>query len=225
MDNKQTGRFIGAFVLIQLAMGISLNMVLTAPLFAEGGYLLTAAAHGRQLGASVLLALLNGGLTLAIAILAFGLIQKRSQAWALSLLSLSILGVGLSAMEQVGILAMRDFSEAYAAGDAEQQGLLASLAVAGSALRNGAHYVGLLISGATLGVWYLILLRYSLLPRPLAAFGLLAVSLQLYAISQPILGGHVLFIILAPLALAELLQGGWLLAFGFPDEGSNDSTV
>jgi hypothetical protein len=46
-------------------------------------------------------------------------------------------------------------------------------------------------------------------------FGLLAVALQWYAISQPILGGEVPFVLLTPLGTAQLLNGGWLLVRGF----------
>ncbi|CAN0602586.1 unnamed protein product, partial [Ectocarpus sp. 12 AP-2014] len=153
-----------------------------------------------------------------VAILAQAVFRTHSPALAMSFLSLTVLGMALSGVEQIGILAMREFSEAYSAGDGAQRELMESLRVAGSGLRNGAHYVSLLASGVTLGVWYYCLLRFSLLPRPIAYLGLVAVCLQLFAISQPILGGVVSFALLAPLALAQLLQGGWLLVFGFPGE-------
>ena len=176
---------------------------------------MNATAVGTQLGFSVLLALAGSVVALAVATLAQPVLRPHSPAVALLFLSLTIIGISLSCVEQVGILAMRAFSEAHATGDAEVQALLSSMSVAGSALRNGVHYVSLMVSGATLGVWYYCLLRFSLLPWPLAALGLIAVCLQLFAISQPILGGVVPFILLAPLALAQLLQAGWLLAFGF----------
>jgi hypothetical protein len=147
-------------------------------------------------------------------VLAFPVLRSHSPALALAFLAVTIMGATLSAVEQVGILAMRDFSEAYRAGDSAQQAMMESMRVAGAALRNGAHYVSLLVSGAILGTWYFCLLRFALIPRPLAALGLIAVALQLYSISQPILGGTVNFALLAPLALAQLLQAGWLLAFG-----------
>ena len=218
MDLKACGRTIGALVLVQLVVGILINAVLTAPLFAEGGYLVNAVAVGTQLGFSVLLAMAGSLLALAIAIMAQPVLRAHSPAMARAFLALTIIGISLSCVEQVSILTMREFSLVHAAGDEDVQALLSSLSVAGSALRNGVHYVSLMVSGATLGVWYYCLLRYSLLPWPLAALGLIAVCLQLFAISQPILGGVVPFILLAPLALAQLLQGSWLLVFGFRED-------
>ena len=123
----------------------------------------------------------------------------------------------MSGVEHGGLLAMRAFSEAFAASG-DDQALFESLRVVGALMRNGMHHLGLLISGFTLGLWYLCLFRFALLPKAIAGFGLLAVALQLYTISQPVLGGDVNFTLLAPLALAQLAQGGWLLVKGFPDK-------
>lgn len=214
-DQKTVGRIIGAIVLVQLALGITINAVLTAPLFSGDGYLVNGAANGTQLGFSVLLALAGTGLSLALALLARPVLRTHSEAAATAFLAVTVVGMAMSCVEQVGILAMRDFSEVFVAGDEAQRELLASMSVAGAVLRNGAHYVSLMVSGATLGIWYYCLLRFVLVPWPLAALGLIAVCLQLFSISQPILGGVVPFILLAPLALAQLLHGAWLLLFGF----------
>ena len=216
MTNLQRGRLLGAVVLLQFVVGVTINAVLTAPLYAEGGYLSNAAPIGLQLGVSVLLALGAMGLALALALLAWPVLEAKSPSLARAFLAFTVVGMALSGMEQVGILAMRDFSEQYLASSEEQQALMQSLAVAGSALRNGVHYIALITSGVTLGLWYFALLRYALLPWPLATLGLVAVSLQLFAIAQPLLGGVVPFVLLAPLALAQVLMGGWLLLRGLP---------
>lgn len=217
VNEVRAGRIVGALFLLQFAAGIAINTVLTAPLFAEGGYLLHAAAAGQQLGFSVLLALVGCLLTVAIATLAFPSLRARSQAWATGFLCLSVLAAGSSAVEQAGILAMRAYSESYMAADEVQRSILQASAASGALLRNGMHYVNLLLSGANLALWYGGALRYRLLPRPLAVLGVIAVVLQLYSISRPVLGGDVSFPLLAPLALTQLLLCAWLLWRGFPD--------
>lgn len=215
MNARTTGRVIGGLILLQFVVGVLNMQVLTAPLFEEGGYLLHAGAHEFRLGVSVLLALAGGLLTLAVASLAYPVLRGFSEPGAVLYALLCAVGVALTGIEQVGILSMRAFSEAYLAADANSQALMETLRVAGSALRNGVHYVGLLTFGVTIGVWYFCLLRFALLPKAIAILGLLAVALQLYSVSQPVLGGEVSFALLAPMGLTMLLQGGWLLAFGF----------
>lgn len=219
VNYQLSGRVIGFLVLVQFAAGIAVNAVLTAPLFGEPGYLQAAAANSLQLGWSVLLALLGSLIAIAVACIAYPIFKRRSESFAVAYLAIVSVGAAVLAIEQVGYLTMIAFSEAYTtAGD--DQATFEALRVAGSALRNGAHYYSLLVSGVMLGLWYLLMWRFSLLPRLIAGFGMFAVSLQLYAISQPILGGAVFFPLLAPLALAQILQGGWLLWRGFPEPQS-----
>jgi hypothetical protein len=215
MTPRQSGRLIGALFLVQFALGVLNMQVLTAPLFAGGGYLPGAAAHAEQIGVSVLLAFAGCCLSLAIAALAYPVFRSLSAPFALGFVLVSTFAAGLSALEQVGILAMREFSQAYVAAGPEAAAAFENLRAAGSMLRNGAHYVSLLAFGVTMGLWYAATLRLALLPAPLCALGLLAVALQLYSISLPVLGGEVSFLLLAPMGLAQLGLSLWLLACGF----------
>lgn len=215
MTDRQIGQSIGALFLLQLVMGIVNMQVLTAPLFGDPGYLQTASHHSVSLGISVLLGLVGSLITLAIAICAFPILNARSRMTAMAFLALSIVAASLTAVEQVGILGMREFSTAYAAAGPDSQAVFETLRVAGTLLRNGVHYVGLLFFGISMMLWYGSLLRFALLPRLIPAFGLCAVCLQLYTISLPVLGGEVSFLLLAPMGLAQLTQSLWLLIFGF----------
>ncbi len=217
LTDSTAGRWIGGLMMFQLIAGITSLQVLTAPLFAEGGYLLNASAHVPLLGASVLLTLLGVCVTLAIGVLAWSVFRARSELLAMGFLAISFLAASLSAVEQVGVLAMIEFSEAFASADGTAQLQFEALRASGSLLRNGAHYVGLLAYGVTMLVWHVAVWRLGLLPWLLPAFGLFAVALQLFAISQPILGGAVPFILLPPMGLAQLLTALWLLARGFRD--------
>lgn len=49
------------------------------------------------------------------------------------------------------------------------------------------------------------------LPRWLAGFGMLASLSQMIAVAKPLFGGWVVFPMLAPLGIANLLLVGWLL--------------
>ncbi|MEO1078791.1 MAG: DUF4386 family protein [Pseudomonadota bacterium] len=214
-DQRAAGRWVGGLMLLQLVAGAMTMLVLTAPLFTGDGYLAVAGTLQSRLGLSILLTLAGTVVAIAIAILMFTSLRSHGPALALGLLMLTAVGAALSAVEQGGILAMTQFSSAYLEAEAAARASFENLRAAGSLLRNGMHYVGLIMHGMTLACLYSLLWRSAALPRVLPALGLGAACLQMYAIAQPILGGVVDFALLAPLGLAQLLNGGWLLARGF----------
>ena len=65
-SHLKTGRIIGALLLLQVAVGILLNFVFTAPLFGEPGFLINAAPHATQIAQSVLLSIAMGLVSLTI---------------------------------------------------------------------------------------------------------------------------------------------------------------
>jgi hypothetical protein len=65
-------------------------------------------------------------------------------------------------------------------------------------------------------VFYGVLFRFSLVPRALAAFGLAAVLLQITAVAMPLFGHAIVFPMLMPLGLVQLVLALWLIAKGLP---------
>ena len=75
---------------------------------------------------------------------------------------------------------------------------------------------------------YAALYRFALVPRLLAAFGLAAVALQLAAVAMPLVGYNVVFLMLAPLGVSQLILAIGLIAKGFrsqPNPGNERSDV
>jgi hypothetical protein len=209
------GRIIGFLLLSQLVGGIVVNFILTAPLFNSPGFLINGAVYSNQIGLSVLLGLVISGLSVAIAITAFPVFHKFSNAMALWFLSLSVVGLSASVLEQISMMSLVSFSIEYsaAAGAAREQMEVIRIVVASA--RNWAHYINLLLSGATIFLLYATLYRFRMVPRLLSAFGLAATLLQLVAVSMPLFGWTVQFLMLAPLALSQVALGIWLVARGF----------
>ena len=111
-------------------------------------------------------------------------------------------------------MSLLSLSKAYAASGADPtafEGLRGVVA----ASRNWAHFTHITIGGATLLVFYIALYRFALVPRALAALGLVACVLQITSVTRPFFGGEVLFFLLAPLGLANLSVALWLLIKGF----------
>lgn len=221
MDGMEmrAGRILGSLILLQIIAGGLVNFVLEAPLFGEPGFLVNAAAHSTRISVSVLVGIAAGLLPIAMAIAALPVFRRHSATLALFYVALSAAAFALAVVENMNVMSLLSLSQAYARSDAAQHDLYQGLRVVVAAARNWAHYTGLIVSGITLFALYAALFRFSLIPRLLAAFGLLAVALQVIAVSMPLFGHEVVFPMLWPLGICQLLLAGWLIARGF-DGGS-----
>jgi len=208
-------RIIGVLILAQMIGGGLVNFVLEAPIFGAPGFLVGAAAHSLQIGVAALLGIVLGALAVAIAITAFPIFRQYSQAMALWLVALSVVGLALSAVENMNVMSMLSLSEAYTKAGAANRDQFEALRGIVASARNWAHFIGLVIAGCTLFVFYAVLYRFALVPRLLAAFGLVAVILQITAVAMPIFGHEVLFVLLAPLGVCQLVLAIWLIVKGF----------
>ena len=65
--------------------------------------------------------------------------------------------------------------------------------------------------GCTIFVFYALLHRIALIPRVLAGAGLVAASLQVTSVAMPLFGHDVVFPMLAPLGLIQLILAVWLI--------------
>ena len=220
----RAGRIIGTLTLLQMIGGFVLNFVADAPLSGAPGFLVNAAPHAAGIAAGVLLALLLSGLNVTIAITAFPVFERHSPALARALLVVSAVGLACTVLEQVNAMSMVSVSEFYVKASPAEQAAFGALRAVVAAHRNWAHYLGLFVNGCSLFVFYLTTLRFRLLPRLLAAFGLAAVALQLVVVARPLFGVPVDFALLMPLALAQLLLLGWLVWKGFPAPPSRPVT-
>src|SRR6185312_16479012 len=117
--------------------------------------------------------------------------------------ALGAVGLALAVVESAKVMSMLSLSQAYAASSGADPASFAGLRGVVAASRNWAHFSHLLISGATLSIFYATVYRFTLIPRALAAFGLFAVALQIATISLPFFGGKVIFALLAPLGIAN----------------------
>jgi len=192
--------------------------VLEAPLFGASGFLVNAAPHSTQIAAAALVGLAAGAIFLAIAIAVFPILARSSQAAALWLVGLAIASLAASTVENMNVMSMLSLSQAYAKANAPDRGAFELLRIVVASPRNWAHYMGLIVHGATMLALYVALYRFALVPRALAAFGVAAVILQIVAVAMPLFGYGIVFVLLAPLGVSQLLLALWLIAKGFRGE-------
>jgi hypothetical protein len=213
MNDLQTAaRWLAILLLIQLAAAPIANFMLVGPVFqGDGGFLVNAAPHATALANATLLSFALAAVSAGIAVVLWPVLRPASERLALALAILAAAGIALAGLEATAMLSMLSLSQAYAAAGAPDEALYQGLRGVVGAQRNWAHLMHLLASGATLLAMYAALFRLRLVPRGLTGFGMLASLSQMIAVTKPLFGGWVIFPMLAPLGLANLLLIGWLL--------------
>jgi hypothetical protein len=217
---RRAGRIIGILILIQMVGGGLVNGVLEAPLFDAPGFLSNAAPYSRQIALAVVLALITEALWLGIAVTAFNVVFRRTRALALWFIALAVVTLTVAVVENIGVMSMLSVSEAYSkAGAVEREQFEVTRVVVASG-RNWGHYIGRICDGGVISMLYCVLYRLKLVPRVLAGFGLLAVVLMITSVAMPLFGHEVVFPMLAPIGVSQLILAIWLIAKGFRDPAS-----
>lgn len=150
MSAKSRGRLVGLLVLTQFVIGAAVNLVLTAPLFEEPGFLITAAPIGQQIAISVLLGVLVGIVGVVEAVLVWTVVRSKTPGHGLLLVVLSGVAFALGAVEQSKMMAMLSLSQAFVASGTADPRALEGLRGVVAAARDWAHFIALICSGVTL---------------------------------------------------------------------------
>jgi hypothetical protein len=188
-----------------------INGRLEAPIFGSPGFLPGAAPHAGMLGVAVMISLLIEGLFLATAIIVYPILAERSKAVAIWLVAFGVVVVAATLIENAEVLAMVNVSRAYIAATAADRDQFTAIRAVVAGARNAAHYLARACDGVFMLALFLALGRFSLVPRVLAGFGVLAAMSMLASVTRPFFGAEVVFPMLAPLGLAELALLIWLL--------------
>jgi len=223
--HRRTGRTIGVLLLIQIVFAPIANFVLLKPVFAAPGFLENAAEHSLQVSMGALLGLAMGAMSLGIAIAAFPVFRPLNRTLALWFLALAVASFSLTAGESTTVMSMLSLSQAYAKANLADGELFQGLRVVVASARNWAHYIGLIVAGSMVFVLYAVLCRFTLVPRALAPFGMAAALLQVAAVTMPLFGHRIVFLMLLPLGLSHLALAAWLVAKGFAERGQRTSTA
>jgi hypothetical protein len=214
---KSTGRMIGMLLFLQLA-GLIVPFVLLLPLTTgPKNYLVDAAGSSSRIKLAVFLLFANCGLTIGITIAAFRVFRQYSEALALWLLAASVIMFLLQAVDNVHVLSMLSLSQQYAQAGGKDELFLTLAAVVGST-RRWAHFTELLAIDCWIFLLYGILYRFAVVPRALAAFGLITVMLHFTGIPlRGFLGYDLVTLMGVPMALSHITLATWLVAKGFDE--------
>ncbi|SDQ81709.1 DUF4386 domain-containing protein [Pseudoxanthomonas sp. CF125] len=222
-DYKNTGRFIGLAMMVSFVVGMVSNFKLQSDLFVEGGLIVNAAAHSDKIGMIALLGLLTGLVSTFAAALVSTSLRQRAPVLVTGYFAIVIAGLAISMLEYSSLIAFRSLSEAYVSASADKADSFHAAKVLLVGLRDGIHYLDKLLGGTGVLILFAIFYRLRLIPRALAAFGILAVLSQMFTVGRALFGHDVIYLMLAPISLAFLVTMIWLLIKGFAEEGIDGS--
>lgn len=212
---RPSGRVIGFLMLVHMATGLIVPYVLLQPVQAD--FLGAAAGMDVRVRLCVLLLFIGGVIPVAISAAVWPLVRESRPQLGLWLIALCAANLALQAMENSYWLSMLTVSQDYAQS-ASDSSLARSLATVVRAGWKWTHYSHLLIVVGWLFTLFLLMLRAGLVPRALAAVGLVTCLLQFTGITLPELGGYSMpmpTLFGMPLGFAILAVSAWLMLRGF----------
>ena len=217
---RSVGRIIGILVLVHLATGLIVPYVLLHPVTTSAGFLEAAAKLEYRVRINVLVLFLGGAIPVGIAVALWPIARRFGQALGLWLLILAAVNLSLQIVENGHWLSMLSLSQAYAESRPADAALFQALGLVVRAAWKWEHYAHIFTVVAWLFVFYAWLYRCALVPRVLAAAGLVTAMLQFGGITLPVfLDYRVPFPTLfgMPLGAANAILASWLLAKGFKE--------
>jgi hypothetical protein len=217
-SERTVGRVVGLLLLVHLAAGLTLPFILLQPALGPPGFLRAAAGRPGLIRAAVFLLFAGSTVPVAVAIAAWPVFRRHASATALWLGALAVAGFSLQCVDNGALLSMLSLSQAYAGADAARADLFQVVASAVSSARRWAHYSFLLVVGSWILVLFALLYRSRLVPRALAAFGLVGSLLQITGVTlRALLGFPPETRLAMPLAPAYVGLAVWLIVKGFSE--------
>jgi hypothetical protein len=217
-------RQVEVLLLLQLGFGLTLPFILMRPLMTGSpGFLIAAAESSSQIRTAVFLAFVGGALTVALGIAAFPVLRTHSDAAARWFLSACVLSCALDFVHN-STVSMLSLSREYVSRGAADPGPYQVVAVAVASARRWAHVNQLVAIGTWIFVFYASLVRFALIPRALAAVGLIGILLQFSGVTvMMFLARSSVGVMAMPMLPIQIAVAGWLIARGLTDRPSASS--
>ncbi len=216
-SDRRSGRVVGVLLLLQALMAvpvyteIGMMRAVTGP-----GFLANAAQSAMQIRVGALLTLVLSALTVAAALVALPLFLRLSPRMAHLFLALCVIGVATQAIESVAIRVLVSMSVMYTKPGAQKE-FLETLGAVARSTWSSAHFQNLMLGHIKAFVFFVILYRFALVPRALAAAGIGATLLSITAATLSVLGQRFSYLMIVPAALTQLVLTVWLIVRGFDD--------
>lgn len=224
--SRQAAAVIGILFIMATVTAI-LGLYFYGPILKAPGNLVNGAAQANQVRLGVVMELILVFSNIGTAIGLFPVLRRYGERIALGHLFFRYLESLMITIGIISVLALLSLSQAFVAAGAPEDG--GAYAVAGSALLAVHDWTFVLGPYVMLGVntlaYSYLLYKSQLVPRPLAALGLVGAALVLAAGLLQIIGvipyvATPAMLMAMPIAVYEMLLAAWLIVKGFQTPAS-----
>ena len=225
MDSaRNAGRTIGIAIMVQVVLSppVYFRWMRTAT---SSDFLANAAASAGIVRFGMLMTFVLGAMTIVASLAAFPIIKEHSQRLALAYVAMATIGFATLTADTVALRNLLALSLEFAKPGAPVE-LLQTLATIGRANWISAHYTNLTIAHATTFLFFLILFRFALVPRVLAALGMAASALSTTTVASTLMAQPIPFSRgIMPMAAMTITLIIWLLFRGLADKPAGKPTT
>jgi hypothetical protein len=210
---RNAGRTIALALLVQVALSPFVYFRWMRPA-TSSDFLANAAASADSVRIGMLLTFVLGAMTIVASLAAFPVIRKHSERLAIAYVGCAFAGFATLMADTVALRNLLNLSIEFARPGAPTE-LLRSLGSIERVNWIAAHYTNLTISHGTVFLFFAILYRFALVPRLLAALGLVASALSTTTVASMLLARPIPFSRgIVPMAAMTLVLIVWLLFRG-----------
>lgn len=223
--NQKTGRIVGALLLLIMAVGIpSLNLRGLSTSMGEDLNFLEY-IHQNALGMRIgmVLDITASALWLFISIYLFPKIKEYSSGLALAFFGLWVVNFGIIIYGNISHLSLISLSGEFVSPDATNQDILRTLGLLKIEDYFWSHFMALITYAVAAFVFYYFLFRAKLVPKLLALWGMMAISLVFMASWANIFDLDISFHFYSQNGVFMIAFMGWLIAKGFSDSAIQNS--
>jgi hypothetical protein len=220
------GRTVGILLLLQLITALMLPFILAKPItVGSPGFLTAVIDHSFQIRSAVVITFIGAALTVCLGITVFQVFRRFSRSIALLFLIVCTISCVMDLMHAATILTLLSISDRFVTSGAANSELYEVVGAAATSARRSTHIAQLVAIGAWMLVIYISLLRFRLIPRVLAAIGVLGVALQFTGVTLMMMLGYPAIGEMAmPLLPIQITVGVWLIIKGFDSSALKPAT-
>ncbi len=220
MDSaKNAGRTIAVALLVQVVLSPPVYFQWMRPATSRD-FLANAATSAGTVRFGMLLTFVLGAMTIVSSLAAYPIIKKHSERLAFAYCGMAFIGFATLMADTVALRNLLTLSLEFAKPGAPAE-LLQAMATIGRANWISAHYTNLTVAHATAFLFFVILFRFGLVPRALAAPGMAASALSTTTVASTLMAQPIPFNRgVMPMAFMTLALIIWLLFRGLADKSA-----
>ncbi|AXT53314.1 DUF4386 domain-containing protein [Aquimarina sp. BL5] len=211
---KKLGRVTGVLLIIEMAIGMLINISLLGPLIFTSDFITKISENTNQVLISILLIIIIKTIGVGVAIMLFSVFKKLHRGFALWYLCLSVILFVIGILDNTIILSLVSFSEAYFKQGVNNTNNLEAIGSILKGTRGWVHMMDLLVSSISLSIFYYLMYMSKFVPRILSILCFFAAILIFINVLLAFFGTGSMYLYM-PMAISQLMFLVWLIIKGF----------